>query len=93
MHRSSFYVFVNNEQVYFRYLRDVPGVVGRFLKHVWDHADQGCIMASLKAIFNTISYIESSGLQPSLALGGIVKYIPTGLINKASFISSFLTNF
>ncbi len=68
------------------YLYGVNITVGQFLNYVWNNAGQECIMQCLRWIFNMISIVDND-LQPSVALSGIVQFIPTNLINTVTMMT------
>ena len=64
-----------------QFVHNVSNVIGIFLRHIWHTNGSDCVMHSLKAIFKLISYVDESGAEPCIALGGIVMHIPLDMID------------
>ncbi len=66
------------------YIKEVTYVIGGLLHHIWQNADNECIMQCLKAIFSIISYVDEKDLDPSVALGGVIQHIPTRYVDQVT---------
>ena len=65
-----------------QFVVNVSNVIGAFMNHIWSHSGSHCILHCLKAIFTLISYMDDTGTEPCIALGGLVTHIPLNLIEK-----------
>ena len=65
-----------------QFILNVTGAIGTFIRHIWHNSAPECVMHCLKAIFTLISYVDVTGAEPCIALGGLVTHVPPELIDK-----------
>ena len=69
-----------------KFIHRVNHVVGTFLGHIWERCDSQTIFLNLRTVFDTIQTISPDGYEksPSIALAGLIQYIPTDFIDGAT---------
>ena len=67
------------------YIHQVNNQMGQLLYYIWQQGDHKTITVSLLNIFRIISFIDPSReVTPSVALAGLVQYLPTSVIDKVT---------